>query len=122
VTINALDVDCPNGHASKGVYCSGWAKYPGQEHLDVGFAVCPDRIRAAEDAARSSLRTVRDRDGTRRIATSKGVRVKCPSCGRDVAGQPTRVLEGWFKAGFHHGPTTFDTERCPGVGAPVRST
>jgi hypothetical protein len=44
-----MQVDCPNGHARKGFVCSGWVKYPGEQTLDNGFAVCADRIHAAED-------------------------------------------------------------------------
>lgn len=50
-------------------------------------------------------------------------RAPCPRCRRVFSARVPAGGDGsLLVSGFHHGPTTFDFKRCPGVGQPVEQT
>lgn len=55
---------------------------------------------------------------TRRAKRERGY---CTVCRREVSARIPRGGDGTaYVAGYHHGPTSFDARRCPGVGDFVR--
>jgi hypothetical protein len=47
-------------------------------------------------------------------------RAACSHCKRVFSAYVPAGGDGsLLVSGFHHGPTTFDSKRCPGVGLPV---